>query len=239
MYKVVKRSRAIQWVILLLTLFIMLTIFPLRMWDETIPSYSNQKLAGSSDSVGEDYLLQRFIAQYDHLGTINLYVTDFENGWNRDQRVDAFLFRMLDSDMQIMFEQEVDVRYIDVPGFCSIYVNEDLEVAKDYYFFLQGLNGSRVWFGLEETETAGTPYVSRLVYNYDELVGYNIIGEYNYSVPLRKDKVFMYDALLAVIAAVLIAAVEIYTRLTKKDRLVTVESVLRVTANLLVGAGLA
>lgn len=239
MYKVVKRSRAIQCVILLLTLCVMMTIYPLRMWDETIPSYSNQKLAGSSDSVGEDYLLQRFIAQYDHLGTINLYLTDFENGWNRDQRVDSFLFRMLDSDMQIMFEQEVDVRFIDVPGFCSIYVNEDLEVAKDYYFFVQGLNGSRVWFGLEETETSGTPYVSRLVYNYDELVGYNIIGEYNYSVPLRKDKVFVYDALLAVIALLLVAAVEIYTRVSKKDKLVTVESVCRVTGNVLVTAGLA
>lgn len=238
MYKVVKRSRAVQWVILLLTLFVMLTIFPFRMWNETITSSSNQVLAGSSDSVGEDYLLQRFIAQYDHLGTINLYLTDFENGWNRDQRVDSFLFRMLDSDMQIMFEQEVDVRFIDVPGFCSIYINEDLEVARDYYFFLQGSYGSRVWFGLEETENAGTPYVSRLVYNYDELTGYNIIGEYNYSVPLRKDKVFLYDALLAVLALVLTGAVELYTRVSGKDRLVTVEGVLRVSANLLAGAGL-
>ncbi len=238
MYKVVKQSRAIQCIIILLTLLIMITIYPLRMWKETIHSVSNQRIAGSSDSVEEDYLLQRFIAQYDHLGTINLYVVDFQNGWNYDQRVDSFLFRMLDSDMQIMFEQQVDIRFIDIPGFCPIYINENLEVGKDYYFFLQGIKGSRVWFGLEETENAGTPYVSRLIYNYDEVEGYNIIGEYNYTVPLRKDKVFKYDAVLAAVMIVLVATVELYVRLTKRDRLVTVERVVHVTANALVGAGI-
>lgn len=239
MYKIVKKSRAIQCVIILLTLFVMITIFPLRMWEENIPSVSNQLLAGSSDSVGEDYLLQRYIAQYDHLGTINLYLTDFENGWNRDQRVDSFLFRMLDSDMQVMFEEEVDVRFIDIPGFCSIYINEDLEVGKDYYFFLQGIKGSRAWFGLEETAAAGTQYVSRLIYNYDELQGYNIIGEYNYTMPLRKDKVFIYDALLLLCALVCVAAVELYFRVSKKDKLITVERAYRFTANILVAAGTA
>ena len=130
MYKVVKQSRAIQCVIFLLTLCAMLTVYPLRLWEETIPSVSNQRIAGSSDSVGEDYLLQRFIAQYDHLATVNLYVADFRNGWSYDERMDSFIFRMLDSDMEIMFEQKVDTRFIDIPGFCPIYVNEDLEVGR-------------------------------------------------------------------------------------------------------------
>lgn len=239
MYKIVKKSRAIQSVIILLTLFMMFTIYPLRVWEENIPSVSNQLLAGSSDSVGEDYMLQRFIAQYDHLGTINLYVADFENGWNRDVRVDSFIFRMLDSDMQIMFEEEVDVRFIDIPGFCSIYINEELEVGKDYYYFLQGIKGSRVWFGLEETALAGTPYVSRLIYNYDELPGYNIIGEYNYTVPLRKDKVLLYDGALLIGALILLVALELYFRFTKKDKLITVERAFRFTANILVTVGTA
>ncbi|NLL78187.1 MAG: hypothetical protein GX235_13270 [Clostridiales bacterium] len=236
MYKIVKKSRAIQSVILLFTLLAMLTIYPIRMWDETIPSVSNQILAGSSDSVGEDYLLQRFIAQYNHLGTINLYIADFDNGWNKDQRVDSFIFRMLDSDMQVMFEQKVDVRFIDIPGFCPVYINEDLEVGRDYYFFLQGQNGSRVWFGLEETANAGTQYVSRLVYNYDELQGYNIVGEYYYMVPLRKDKIFAYDAMLLIIAALLAGAVELYFRISKRDKLITVEKAFRYTVNILVTA---
>lgn len=239
MYKLVKKSRAIQAVILLFTFIIMLTIYPIRMWNETIPSVSNRILAGSSDSIGEDYMLQRFIAQYDHLGTVNLYVVDFDNGWNRDKRVDSFIFRLMDSDMQIMFEQIVDTRFIDIPGFCPIYINEDLEVSKDYYFFLQGMDGSRVWFGLEETESAGTQYVSRLVYNYDELEGYNIIGEYYYSVPLRKDKVFWYDVILLMTAAVLTGAVELYYRISKRDKLITVEKAFRFTANALVAAATA
>lgn len=239
MYKVVKKSRAIQCIIILLALFAMVTIFPLRIWEENISSVSNQVLAGSSDSVCDDYMLQRFIAQYDHLGTINLYVVDFENGWDRDERVDKFIFRMLDSDMEIMFEELIDMRFYELPGFCTVYINEDVEVGKDYYFFLQGMNGSRVWFGLEETAAAGTPYVSRLIYNYDELEGYNVIGEYNYTVPLRKEKVFLYDALILVAAVLLIGAVELYYRITKRDKLITVEKVLRYTANLLVGAGMA
>ena len=78
MYKVVKKSRAVQSFIILAALFVMFTIFPLRMWKENIPSASNQILAGSSDSICEDYMLQRFIAQYDHLGTISLM-----SGWIR------------------------------------------------------------------------------------------------------------------------------------------------------------
>lgn len=239
MYKLVKKSRAVQTVILLFTFIIMLTIYPVRMWNETIPSVSNRVLAGSSDSIGEDYMLQRFIAQYDHLGTVNLYIVDFDNGWNRDKRVDSFIFRLMDSDMQIMFEQIVDTRFIDIPGFCPIYINEDLEVSKDYYFFLQGMEGSRVWFGLEETENAGTQYVSRLIYNYDELEGYNIIGEYYYSVPLRKDKVLLYDVILLITAALLTGAVELYYRITKRDKLITVERAFRYTANTLVAAATA
>lgn len=237
MYKIVKKSRAIQTVVILLTLLGMMSVYPLRLWNESIPSVSNQLLAGSSDSVGSDYLLQRFIAQYDHLGTINLYLADFENGWNRDQRVDTFIFRMLDSDMQIMFEEDVDVRFTDIPGFCSVYINEDLEVGKDYYFFLQGRDGSRVWFGLEETAAAGTQYVSRLIYNYDELQGYNVIAEYNYTVPLRKNKIFLYDALLFILAALLVGAVELFYRISKKDKLITVGRAFQFTANTLVAAG--
>ncbi len=239
MYKVVKKSRAVQSFIILAALFVMFTIFPLRMWKENIPSASNQILAGSSDSICEDYMLQRFIAQYDHLGTINLYVVDFENGWNRDERVDSFIFRMLDSDMEIMFEEKIDMRFCDIPGFCTVYINEEVEVGRDYYFFLQGMNGSRVWFGLEETENAGTPYVSRLIYNYDELEGYNIIGEYNYTVPLRKEKVFLYDAILLAAAILLTGAVEEYYRTIGKDKLITVEKALRFAANCLAGAALA
>ena len=239
MYKVVKKSRAVQSFIILAALFVMFTIFPLRMWKENIPSASNQILAGSSDSICEDYMLQRFIAQYDHLGTINLYVVDFENGWNRDERVDSFIFRMLDSDMEIMFEEKIDMRFCDIPGFCTVYINEEVEVGRDYYFFLQGMNGSRVWFGLEETENAGTPYVSRLIYNYDELEGYNIIGEYNYTVPLRKEKVFLYDAILLAAAILLTGAVEVYYRTIGKDKLITVEKALRFAANCLAGAALA
>ena len=238
MYKVVKKSRAAQCVIIVLALLIMLTIYPLRIWNETIPSVSNQILAGSSDSICEDYMLQRFIAQYDHLGTIDLYVVDFENGWDKDVRVDTFIFRLMDSDMQILFEEMVDVRFIDIPGFCPVYINEDLEVGKDYYFFLQGNHSSRVWFGLEETARAGTSYVSRLVYNYDELEGYNIIGQYNYTVPLRKDKVFLYDAVLLAVALLLVCIVELYYRISKRDKLITVEKALRCTANVLLGAGL-
>ncbi len=239
MYKVVKKSRAIQCIIIILALLIMITIYPLRIWNETIPSVSNQILAGSSDSICEDYMLQRFIAQYDHLGTINLYVVDFANGWNKDVPVHSFIFRLMDSNMQILFEEIVDVRFIDIPGFCPVYINEDLEVGKDYYFFLQGDHGSRVWFGLEETAEAGTSYVSRLVYNYDELEGYNIIGQYNYTVPLRKDKVFLYDAILLAVTILLVCAVELYYRVSKRDKLITVEKALRTTANVLLGAGLA
>lgn len=233
MYKIVRKSRAIQGVILLFTLLVMITIFPVRMWEETIPSVSNQVLSGYSDSVGEDYLLQRFIAQYDHLGTVNLYIADFENGRIGSVETDTFLFRMFDSNMQIMFEQSVDVSFVDIPGFCPIYINTDLEVGRDYYFFVQGINGSRAWFGLEETKEAGTQYVSRLVYNYEELEGYNIVGEYYYKAPLRKDKILAYDAVLLLIAALLTGAVELYFRISKRDKLIVVEKAFRYTANIL------
>ena len=79
--------------------------------------------------------------------------------------------------------------------------------------------------------------MSRLVYNYDELEGYNIIGQYNYTVPLRKDKVFLYDAILLAVTILLVCAVELYYRVSKRDKLITVEKALRTTANVLLGPG--
>lgn len=238
MYKVVKKSRAIQSVILILTLAAMMSIYPIRMWSETIPSVSNQKVAGATEGIiGDSYLLQRFIAQYDHLGTINIYLADFEKGWFKDQEVHNFIFRLMDSDMEIMFEELVDVRFVEKPGLCPIYVNEPLTVGRDYYIFLQGNEGSTAWFGLEKTAEAGTEYVSRLITNYDELEGYNIIAEYNYQVPLRKQTVAVYDAILLLISLVLIGIIELFYRKFGKDKLITVKTAAQTTGNCLIASG--
>ena len=79
--KVVYRSVAIRAVILILAAIAILSVFPFRIWERTITESGGGDIVQTSDRVNDFYdVVQRFIAQYDRLESIDIYVDDVELG---------------------------------------------------------------------------------------------------------------------------------------------------------------
>ena len=81
MKKIVYKSQAIQAVILLVTAVLLLSLWPLRIWNETITESIPQNTGAMTDVINDEYtILQSFVAQYDHMDTISLYLGDGTEG---------------------------------------------------------------------------------------------------------------------------------------------------------------
>lgn len=113
----------------------------------------------------------------------------------------------------------------EMPGFCTIRVNQETEVGKEYYYAIQGIS-TDFYVAFEDTETSGTIYNGTLYYGNVEDTEHNIITEYEYKIPLRKGRTLVCDALLVLFgAAVTFFAGKYYGKYPDKNRLLTVEMV--------------
>ena len=81
MRKVIYKSNAIKAVILILAVIAIISVFPLRVWNTTITSTGGGTIAGESGEVNDSTdVVQRFVAQYDRIGSIDVYVTSLDAG---------------------------------------------------------------------------------------------------------------------------------------------------------------
>ncbi len=134
MTRILNKRQAICGTVWLLAVCAMLALWPLRLIHEEIRSLSGRENMEISEAVDADHVVQqRFIAQYDRLKEIEIYLTDVERG-------DKFNFVLRDASMQTIMQQVIDTGDMEtVPGCCRIQINIDTEVGRDYYFQLQGV----------------------------------------------------------------------------------------------------
>ncbi len=229
MKKIVYKSQAIQAVILLVTAVLLLSLWPLRIWNETITESIPQNTGAMTDVINDEYtILQSFVAQYDHMDTISLYLGDGTEG-------ESFFVRLLNEGQTIIAEEEVEIKPEQLPGYCEVMIDVDMEVGKMYHLIVQG-NQSAVFLGCENVSLAEMPYAGAMYYNSSTVEGVNLAAEYHYRVPLRKGKVFLFGGLLALTAIILIGAVRLFYR-NREDKLITVERTLKAVLNPIVAAG--
>lgn len=229
MKKIVYKSKAIQAVILIVTSILLVSLWPLRIWNETITESIPQSAGGMTSVVNDEYtILQSFVAQYDHMDTISLYLGDGTEG-------ESFYVRLLNEGQAIIAEEEVPIKSDQLPGYCEVLIDVDMEVGKMYHLIVQG-NQSAVFLGCENVPLSDMPYAGAMYYNSSTVEGMNLVAEYHYSVPLRKGKVFLFGGLLALTAIILIGVVRLYYR-NREDKLITVERGFRAVLNPVAAVG--
>lgn len=229
MKKIVYKSKAIQAVILIVTAVLLVSLWPLRIWNETITESIPQSAGGMTSVVNDEYtILQSFVAQYDHMDTISLYLGDGTEG-------ESFYVRLLNEGQAIIAEEEVPIKSDQLPGYCEVLIDVDMEVGKMYHLIVQG-NQSAVFLGCENVPLSDMPYAGAMYYNSSTVEGMNLVAEYHYSVPLRKGKVFLFGGLLALTAIILIGVVRLYYR-NREDKLITVERAFRAVLNPVAAVG--
>lgn len=223
MKKIVYKSKIIQAIILIIAACFLVSLWPLRIWQETVTSSVLPQTGTMTDAVNNDCtVLQSFVAQYDHMNTINLYLGEATEG-------ESFFVRLLNEGQVMIAEEEVFIEPDNLPGYYKVLIDVDMEVGKMYHLIVQG-NDSQVYLGCEFIPMTDMPYAGTMYYNNEPVEGMNLAADYNYGVPLRKGKVFLLGAACAVLAALLIGAVRLYYK-KREDKLITVERAFKCVMN--------
>ena len=224
MRKVIYKSNAIKAVILILAVIAIISVFPLRVWNTTITSTGGGTIAGESGEVNDSTdVVPRFVAQYDRIGSIDVYVTSLDAG----RYMTANLYNQ---NMELIFYTYVDLGVDEVNGYVSIPLKVDLEVGETYTLLLVG---NKATFKVAYEDIPAEPaYVGDLLYHDSTVGGFHLAARYNYSVPLSKtDSV----KVMGVIAAAAIVLVLIFSFLYKKkiikDKLITQARAFKFTLN--------
>ncbi|MCM1174284.1 MAG: hypothetical protein NC341_04445 [Blautia sp.] len=220
MNKIINSRQAVCGTVWAVCLCIIIALWPLRLVTEKVVSGSNRQISMRSEAVTEEYVVgQMFVAQYDHLQNIRVYFLNEAAG-------EEFNFVLRDASGNILMQQVISTDDMqEMPGFCTIRVNQETEVGREYYYAIQGIS-SDLYVAYEDTETSGTIYNGTLYYGNVEDTEHNIITEYEYKVPLRKGRTLVCDALLVVFGIlVTYIAGQYYKKHPDRNRLLTVEAV--------------
>ena len=226
MKKIVYKSKAIQAVILIAAAILLVSLWPLRIFRESVTTSIPPVNCTMSDVIDEEHtILQSIVAQYDHLDSIDVYLGEDSTG-------ESFYVRILDEQWQQVCEEEVTIDKDQLPGYQEAMIDIDMEVNKMYYVILQGKK-SAVTAGVETVPLTDMPYLGTMYYSDSAVDGASLVADYHYGVPLRKTKVLLYGLVILLAAALLIFAVRLLYK-KKEDKLITVERAMKYTLNPLV-----
>lgn len=234
MNRILNKRQAICGTVWILVACAVLALWPLRLIHEEVRSAGGSENMEISEAVNADHVVQqRFIAQYDRLKNIEIYLADMTRG-------DKFNFVLRDASMQTIMQQVIDTGDMEtLPGYCRVQINSDMEVGRDYYFLLQGVESEFHVAYADNTGDHANIYISASAYDGVEDAGRFVIADYTYEVPLRKGKTLVLDLLFLLFGALVtwLGAVY-YGKHPERNTLLTVERAMRFVVNpLIVAAG--
>lgn len=222
MNRIINKRQAICGTVWMIVLCVVVSLWPLRLVNETVVSDSNRQIVMESEEIVEGHAVQQmFVAQYDRLKNIDIYFTEGTIGGE-------FNFVLYDASMNMIMQQVISTDDMKtMPGDCTVQINIDTEVGRAYYYLLQGMETPfRVAF--EDTAASGNMYNGTLYYGNVEDEDHCMIASYEYEVPLRKGKTLLCDALF-VLSGILVTFVtgKYYGKYPEKNTLVTVEKTVK------------
>lgn len=211
MNRQMKKWQALSSVIGICAILAVLTIIPLRLWREEIPSTSNRMVEGVTDRIADGvYSSQMFVAQYDHLEGISIAVANENEGAE-------FTLRVFDENHKLLRTQQHSTSEMkEIPGECYVALNLDTTVGKQYFYTLECTQGE-LFINYELTETSGFIYNGPCYIGDNALGGCNLITTYHYSQPLRKVKTLISLFVIAVVTTGAIGGLYMMNR--KKGKL--------------------
>lgn len=208
---------------------VVLSLWPLRLVNETIVSDSNRQIVMESDEIVSGNVVQQmFVAQYDRLKNIDIYLSEGTVG-------EEFNFVLYDASMSIIMQQVINTKDMkSIPGDCTVQVNIDTEVGQAYYYLVQGMESPfRVAF--EDTAASGNMYNGTLYYGDVEDEDHCMVASYEYEVPLRKGRTLVCDVLFVLFGILVTFLTDRYYKWhPERNTLVTVEKIVKTVCNPLI-----
>ena len=229
MNRIINKRQAICGTVWVIVICIIVSLWPLRLVRETVTSRSDEQVVMESEPVsGGSAIHQMFVAQFDKLQSIDVYLPEGAIG-------EDFNFVLYDGAMNIIMQQVISTKDMkEIPGYCKVQINMDLEVGKEYYFLLQNME-MEFRVGYADTAASNNPYIGPLFYSEMGDTEHCMIAAYNYVMPLRKAKTLAIDGFL-VLAGILVTLLsgKYYGKYQERNTLLTVERTMRMVLNPLV-----
>ena len=240
MKKVIYKSTAIQFIILLAAVIVLSTLWPMRLWKKDVTLSVTPRSGTFSEYVDKDKIIkQTFLSQGTHLERMRLYIGEGSQG-------EFFYARMYDEKYQLVAEEEVQIPTEGLPCYVEMPMDLDMEKDKTYFFTLQGVDlvaearqgeEVRVSFAYEMITVDELPGAGIMYYNEEQIYGAGIVADYVYSTPIGMKRTLAYMAGILLAALCLVAVVRWLFRKVLHDSLTTVEQAVRATANPCIAAG--
>ena len=162
MKKILYKSKAIQMIILIAAVSLLLSLWPFRIWNETVTTSIPSATGTMTGVVNDDVtILQSFVAQYNHMDTIRLYVGEDTVG-------ESFYVRLLNEGQVMIAEEEIQLDQSKLPGYVEVLIDVDMEVGKMYHCIVQG-NDSEAFLGCESMPIVKMPNDGNLYYDTNQL----------------------------------------------------------------------
>lgn len=226
MNRIIDKRQALCGTVWIVIICVVVSLWPLRLVKETVTSRSDEQVVMESEPVsGGSAIHQMFVAQFDKLQSIDVYLTEGAIG-------EDFNFVLYDGAMNIIMQQVISTKDMkEIPGYCKVQINMDLEVGKEYYFLLQNME-MEFRVGYADTAVSNNPYIGPLFYSEMGDTEHCMIAAYNYVMPLRKAKTFAIDGFL-VLAGILVTLLsgKYYGKYQERNTLLTVERTMRMVLN--------
>ncbi|MBQ3789524.1 MAG: hypothetical protein II800_01185, partial [Lachnospiraceae bacterium] len=224
MRKALYAGEAARFLVLALAVLAILSIYPLRIWQRTIPEPAGgvrMEVTGPIDDFHD--VIQGFIAQYDRLGYADVWIDRLEGG--RTLRV-----TVVDENFQPLFERYIDLGKEDLPGVVRIPLGLDLTVGREYSLFLMGGYSSyRAGLNNLPADGSASPYFTKLYLNDTLSTDWHLSMTLGYRQPMDRRTSLLWILAIAGTAAAAIVILSLIARKLGPDRdpIVTVGETVR------------
>ncbi|WP_044913842.1 tripartite tricarboxylate transporter TctB family protein [Butyrivibrio sp. WCE2006] len=227
--KVVYKSTAIRAVIIFFAIIAILSVFPLRIWQRTITERGGGEIVQTSDRINDYHdVVQKFIAQYDRLESIDIYLEDVELG-------NYMSMVFYNENMEQIYQRFVYLRDASLPGYINVRVGLDLNVGETYTMIINGAF-STFYVAFEHSGEDTSPYFVSFAYHDTTVEGLQLAAGYNYRQPVTKSMSLLIIAGIILVAALLII-IEKLTDRERRNKLVTVHQVVKTVGNPIAAIG--
>lgn len=219
MRSTVFKSKAIKTIIIIVAVLLILSVFPFRMWKKDY-SIGTKPVSGNKSEVinYRNNFTEVFVAAQTHLQSISLYLAE-------GTYPDEFQVELTDGSGKHMASETVMPG--DIPGYVEVLMDEDTVPGELYILKITSLRS--VYFGLEDFDPAAgllvVPY-----YNDVPVDNKSMVVDFNYRVPYGLADSLLIIGIVVLSAAVLIALTTLLYQ-KRKDKLLTVETVVKWVGN--------
>ena len=236
MNRKLKKSRAIEYIVLCYAAVLILLAGPLGIFDGTRQITGNETPAGTSQIIDQDSRIQQvFIADGGYLEKISIYAME-------DLSRKVINLTISDELGETVFSRNVALDAYEAPGFFTVPVEFQTVRGRAYVWQISHPE-KPISFGCQNTAESGLGIYGNYYYvgsdqSNQEQVGNNIIMRFQYEDKWSPGKKAAAAAVIALLAGFLILLVENSARKKKKGKEVRVQWVFRRIFNplLIIGA---